>query len=496
MPPAILALDQGTTGSRAILFSHQGAPLASAYQEFPQYFPRPGWVEHDPEELWSSVLQSIQRVLRQRPGVTIQAIGISNQRETTILWDRRTGQPVGRAIVWQCRRTAERCRLLQKQKGMGAWFRRRTGLPIDAYFSGTKVEWLLNNVPAARRLARQNRLCFGTTDAWVLWKLTNGQVHATDFTNASRTLLFNIHTRAWDQDILKKFKIPKSLLPEVKPSSGIFGRTVRLGRLPAGLPIAGIAGDQQAALFGQACFKPGTLKNTYGTGCFVLLNTGRRPVRSQHGLITTLGCDGRGRPCYVLEGAIFIAGAAIQWLRDELKILNQAADSAALAESLPSNQGVYLVPAFVGLGTPYWDSSARGLITGITRGTGRAHLARAALEAMAYSTQDVLRTMQKESRLRLSALKIDGGAVANDFLCQFQADLLGLPVIRPKILDATALGAAFLAGLAVGFWAGSHEIKKLWQRDRIFRPRASRSQARAWYQGWQRAVARTRLHPA
>lgn len=496
MPSAILALDQGTTGSRAILFSRQGVVLASAYQAFPQYFPKPGWVEHDPEEIWSSVRRAIQRVLRQAPQVTIHAIGITNQRETTLLWDRQTGRPVSRAIVWQCRRTAERCDRLRKQKGAEAWFRRRTGLPLDAYFSATKVEWLLKHVPAARRLAKQNQLCFGTTDTWVLWKLTGGQTHATDFTNASRTLLFNIHTRSWDQAILKKFKIPRSLLPEVKPSSGIFGHTIRLGRLPAGLPIAGMAGDQQAALFGQTCFTPGSMKNTYGTGCFVLMNTGKRPVRSARGLITTLGCNARGEPCYVLEGAIFVAGAAIQWLRDELKILTHAADSARLASSLSSNQGVYLVPAFVGLGAPYWDSEARGVLVGLTRGTNRAHLARAALEAMAYSTQDVLRVMQKESRLRLPALKIDGGATANDFLCQFQADLLGVPVIRPKILESTALGAAFLAGLAVGFWRNGQEIKKLWQRDRVFRPRASRRQARAWTQGWLQAVARARLRSA
>ena len=488
----ILAIDQGTTGNRAILFSHTGTVVAEAYQEFSQYFPRPGWVEHNPDEIWQSVYTTIQKVLRQKPNARICAIGIANQRETTVVWDRKTGKPVQPAIVWQCRRTAPRCLALQRRPGLVHYFRRKTGLPIDAYFSGTKLEWILKNNAQARALAKQERLCFGTTDTWVLWNLTGKKVQATDYTNASRTLLFNIEKRAWDTDILKRFKIPASVLPEIKSSSGLFGHTVKLGSLPAKIPITGIAGDQQAALFGQTCFAPGTIKNTYGTGCFVLLNTGQRRIHSKHGLITTLGCDAKGQPVYVLEGAIFVAGAAIQWLRDEMKILRHASDSEKMAASLTSNEGVYFVPAFVGLGTPYWDQNARGTLVGLTRGTKQAHLVRAALEAMAYATRDVLETMKKESCLSISSLQVDGGAAANSFLCQFQADVLGIPVIRPKTLELTALGAAFLAGLHVGFWSNSRAIKKLWQQDRCFRPRINKSHANRLYQGWLSAVQRTR----
>ncbi|MBN1595437.1 glycerol kinase GlpK [candidate division FCPU426 bacterium] len=490
---AILAIDQGTTGSRAILFNPRGQKIAGAYREFSQYFPRPGWVEHNAEEIWLSVRATIQKVLAAAPHVSIAAIGIANQRETTVLWDRETGRPLHHAIVWQCRRTADRCLALSRRKGTAALVRRKTGLPLDAYFSGTKLEWLLQHLPSAPSLARQGRLCFGTTDSWVLWQLTGGKVHATDYTNASRTMLFDIEKRRWDPSLLGMFSLPASLLPEVKPSSGIFGYTVRLGRLPAGIPIAGIAGDQQAALFGQTCFTPGTIKNTYGTGCFLLLNTGSTRIHSQRGLITTLGCDHAGRPVYVLEGAVFIAGAAVQWLRDGLQILPRASRSEKMALALPANDGVYFVPAFVGLGAPYWDQNARGLISGLTRGTRREHLVRAALEAMAYSTRDVLDTMKKESGLALSSLRVDGGAAANAFLCQFQADILGLPVIRPRLLELTALGAAYLAGLAAGVWPSSRIIQKQWQLDRRFVPRRPKAQADQFYQGWLQAVARARL---
>jgi len=488
----ILAIDQGTTGSRAILFDNQGRPCVSAYQEFSQYFPRPGWVEHDPEEIWESVKAVIQKVLKSIPSQNIAAIGVTNQRETTVMWNRQTGKPVCRAIVWQCRRTTERCDHLKAKKADADFFRKITGLPIDAYFSGTKVEWILKNVPGARKLAQTGQLLFGTIDTWLLWKLTGGQVHATDYTNASRTMLFNINQLDWEEAILNKLNIPKTILPQVKPSSGVFGKTVKIGRLPAGLPIAGMAGDQQAALFGQACFEPGTMKNTYGTGCFVLLNTGKQRPHSKCGLITTLGCDAQGRPVYVLEGAIFIAGAAIQWLRDGLRILNSAQESEALAGRLKDNGGVYFVPAFVGLGAPYWDQKARGTIVGITRGTKREHLARAALEAMCYSTQDVLQAMEKDSKLKIKALKVDGGAVSNNFLCQFQADILGREIIRPKMTELTALGAAYLAGLAVGFWKDAREIKQIWKKDKSFKPHISRAAAVRLYQEWQDAVKRAR----
>ncbi len=488
----ILAIDQGTTGSRAILFDKKGRPCVSAYQEFPQYFPRPGWVEHDPEEIWESVKSVIRKVLKSIPTQNIAAIGITNQRETTVVWNQQTGKPVCRAIVWQCRRTAERCHQLKANKTNANFIKKLTGLPIDAYFSGTKVEWILKNVPGARKLAQTGQLLFGTTDTWLLWKLTGGQVHATDYTNASRTMLFNIEKLDWEATILKKLNIPKTLLPQVKPSSGIFGKTVKIGRLPAGLPIAGMAGDQQAALFGQTCFEPGTMKNTYGTGCFVLLNTGKQRPNSRYGLITTLGCDARGRPVYVLEGAIFIAGAAIQWLRDGLRILNSAHESEAMAHRLKDNGGVYFVPALVGLGAPYWDQKARGTIVGLTRGTKREHLVRAALEAMCYSTKDVLQAMEKDSKLKIKTLKVDGGAISNNFLCQFQADIFGREIIRPKMTELTALGAAYLAGLAVGFWKDAREIKQIWKKDKSFKPQISRATAVRLYQGWQNAVKRTR----
>ena len=485
----ILSIDQGTTGSRAVLYDKNGRKAASAYEEFPQYFPKPGWVEHDPEEIWRSVENSIQKAVRKVPKDAIAAIGITNQRETTVVWDRNTGKPIYNAIVWQCRRTAGRCDQLKKKEA--ALFRKKTGLPIDAYFSATKIEWILRNVPGAAAKAKKGGLCFGTADTWVLWKLTGGRVYATDYTNASRTMLFNIEKLEWDDEILKKFGIPKNMLPEVKKSSGVFGKTVKIENLPAGTPITGVAGDQQAALFGQACFEPGTMKNTYGTGCFILLNTGKKRPVSKHGLIVTLGCGAHGEPVYVLEGAIFIAGAAIQWLRDGLKILSSAPQSEKMAKSVKDNAGVYFVPALVGLGAPYWDQNARGSIFGITRGASASHFVRAALEAMCYQTKDVLEAMQKDSGLKIGDLRIDGGAAANNFLCQFQADILGIKVIRPKVIETTSLGAAYLAGLAVGYWKDTNELKKCWQKDRIFSPKMTRTQAAAFYSGWLKAVKRT-----
>ena len=486
----ILAIDQGTTGSRVVLYDKKGSKVKSAYREFNQHFPRPGWVEHDPADLWRSVYHSIQKVLEAVPSAKIAAIGITNQRETTIIWDKDTGVPVYNAIVWQCRRTAARCEALKK-KGEAIFFQKRTGLPIDAYFSATKIEWILKNVPGAYARAKKGKLLFGTTDSWILWKLTGGKVHATDYTNASRTMLFNIEKLKWDKDILKKFSIPESILPEVRKSSGIFGETVRTGNLNAGIPISGIAGDQQAALFGQTCFDPGTMKNTYGTGSFILLNTGKiRPV-SKHGLITTLACGPSGEPVYALEGAVFIAGATIQWLRDGLKILKKASDSEKMARSVKDNAGVYFVPALVGLGAPYWDQNARGSIFGITRGTTRCHLARAAIEAMCYQTKDVLIAMHKDSGLMPKNLKVDGGAAANNLFCQFQSDILGIDVVKPEVIEITSLGVAYLAGLAVGYWKDSDEIRRCWRVDRIFTPNMPKRTAAQLYDGWLKAVKRT-----
>ncbi|MDD5633812.1 MAG: glycerol kinase GlpK [Candidatus Omnitrophica bacterium] len=486
----ILAIDQGTTGSRAVIYDKKGKKIASAYREFPQYFPKPGWVEHNPEEIWHSVNDSIQKVLKKVQGRTIAAIGITNQRETTIIWDRKTGKPVYNAIVWQCRRTADRCEHLKK-RGDSVFFKKRTGLPIDAYFSATKIEWILKNVKGASAKAKSGGLCFGTTDSWVLWKLTGGKAHATDYTNASRTMLFNIEKLRWDKKILKKFGIPEKILPEVKKSSGIFNTTIKIGKLPAGIPISGMVGDQQAALFGQTCFEPGEIKNTYGTGSFILLNMGKKRPVSKYGLITTLGCGKKGEPVYVLEGAVFITGAAIQWLRDGLKLFNHASESEHLALSVADNGGVYFVPALVGLGAPYWDSGARGSIFGITRGTTKAHITRAALEAMCYQTKDVLEIMRKDSRLKIKDLKVDGGAAANDFLCQFQADILGVNVIRPKVIETTSCGAAYLAGLAVGLWKNTGEIKRCWEKDRVFFPKMQKRRSKYLYKNWLNAVSRT-----
>ncbi len=491
----VLAIDQGTTGSRAIVFDQRGRTVASAYEEFPQYFPKPGWVEHDPEEIWRSVYRTVQKALATVPGRSIDAVGITNQRETTVIWDRRSGRPVANAIVWQCRRTAGRCRELAAEPGIARLIRKKTGLPIDAYFSATKAEWILDR-GGLRERAERGRLAFGTTDTWVLSKLTGGASHATDPTNASRTMLFNIRKLEWDAELLEIFGVPAAMLPQVLPSSGEFGRTVRLGRLPAGIPVMGIAGDQQAALFGQAGFRSGAIKNTYGTGSFILLNTGREIVQSRHGLITTVACGPDGRAAYALEGSVFVAGAAIQWLRDQLGLVASAAESAAAAAAVPDNAGVYFVPAFVGLGAPYWDPEARGTIVGLTRGAGRNHIIRAAVEAMAYSIRDILETMRKESGLRIRELRVDGGASANDILCRFQADILGIPVLRPKTVETTSLGAAYLAGLGAGVWESTAAIERLAVDERKFIPAMSRGQADKLYAGWQAAVRKARLRGA
>ncbi len=487
----ILAIDQGTTGSRAVAYNRRGEIAASAHEEFRQYFPKPGWVEHDPDEIWQSVKNTARKVLKKIGAAEVAAIGITNQRETTVVWDRDTGRPVHRAIVWQCRRTADRCEGLRRIRGNVRAFREKTGLPIDAYFSATKIEWILKNVPGAAVKARWGRLCFGTTDSWVLWKLTGGLSHATDYTNASRTMLFNINSMKWDDELLRIFGVPRSILPEVKRSSGLFGTTNMASGLDAGIPVYGIAGDQQAALFGQACFEPGSIKNTYGTGAFMLMNAGRKKPVTKHGLIVTVACGRRGEPVYALEGAIFSAGSAIQWLRDGLGIIKKASQSAKMAASIDDNGGVYLVPAFVGMGAPYWDQHARGAVFGLTRGTRREHLVRAAVEAMCYQTKDVMTAMQKDTGLKIKALKVDGGASANDLLCSFQAGLLGMDVVRPRVIEITSLGAAYLAGLASGYWKNAAEIAKCWRVDKVFRPRMARDEAARLYEGWQNAVRRT-----
>ncbi len=486
MPQYILALDQGTTSSRAILFDHAGRSRAFAGQEFKQYYPRPGWVEHDAKEIWRSQLAVAEKVLedaRVSPR-ELGAIGITNQRETVLLWDRATGEPLHNAIVWQCRRTAAVCDQIRAE-GFDRILREKTGLVADAYFSGTKIAWLLEKIPGARERAQRGELACGTIDTWLIWQLTSGRVHATDVSNASRTLLFNLHTLAWDQQILNYFAIPASLLPEVKPSSTIFGETSVFG---APLPIAGVVGDQQASLFGQQCFHHGMVKNTYGTGCFLLMNTGTEIPRSESGLLATVAWGRQGRTEYALEGSVFIAGAAIQWLRDEMKLILTAAESEAVARSVPDAHGIYLVPAFVGLGAPHWDAYARGTITGITRGTNRAHLVRAALESIAYQTRAVVDAMARDSGLRPEVLRVDGGAARNDFLCQFQADSLGIPVERPAATESTALGAAYLAGLATEFWRDEGELAAHLELGRHFEPSMDLARREELYAGWERAV--------
>jgi glycerol kinase len=491
---AILAIDQGTTGTTCLVLDDAARVVGQAYSEFRQHYPRAGWVEHDPEEIWAVSLDVARAALRSAGVEAPAGIGITNQRETIVLWDRDTGVPVHPAIVWQDRRTAGRCREL-REAGREAWIRQRTGLVLDPYFSGTKLEWLLAHVPGARARAEDGRLAAGTIDSWLIWKLTGGRSHATDPTNASRTLLYNIDSGEWDDELLALFGVPRQLLPEVLPSSGVFGETEpsHFGR---SVPVAGAAGDQQAALFGQGCVAPGQAKNTYGTGAFLLLNTGRERVESGSGLITTIGCDPAGRPAYALEGSIFIAGAAVQWLRDALGIIDAAADTAALAASLQSNDGVYLVPAFVGLGAPHWDAEARGTIVGLTRGSGRAHLARAALEAMAYATRDVLEAMIGDSGVRPGELAVDGGASENDWLMQFQADVLGMPVLRPGVVQTTALGAAGLAGLAVGTWRDVAEFAGGGGGSRRFEPAMTAATRDGLVGGWQRALAAARAWSA
>jgi glycerol kinase len=485
---AILSIDQGTTGTCAMVIGGGGQVLGRSYSEFRQHFPRPGWVEHDPVEIWDVTVRVGREALAAAAGagVEVAAIGITNQRETVVLWDRATGEPVHRAIVWQDRRTAARCREL-RAAGAEELIRSRTGLVVDPYFSGTKLEWLLEQVPGARRRAEAGELAAGTIDSWLIWRLTGGRVHATDPTNASRTLLYDIHRRDWDDELLELLGVPRQVLPEVRPSSGSFGQAEAsvFGRP---IPVAGVAGDQQAALFGQGCWRAGLAKNTYGTGAFLLLHTGGEDVRSTAGLLTTIACDERGQPAYALEGSIFVAGAAVQWLRDGLGLLTDAAETAALAAALESNDGVYFVPAFVGLGAPHWEPEARGTVVGLTRGTGRAHLARAALEAMAYATRDVLHAMERDSGVAAAELAVDGGAAANDWMMQFQADILGLPVRRPWNLETTALGAAGLAGLAVGVWPDAEAFLGARPAPHRFSPRMDAPTRQALVAGWARAV--------
>ncbi|MFN0120310.1 MAG: glycerol kinase GlpK [Blastocatellia bacterium] len=488
----ILALDQGTTSSRAIIFDRAGKIIHIAQQEFPQIFPKAGWVEHDPEAIWDTQLECARRALAYTclKAGDIAAIGITNQRETTVVWDRATGKPIHNAIVWQCRRTAPMCDKLKADK-FDRVIRRKTGLVTDAYFSGTKVAWILDNVKGARKRAAAGELAFGNIDTWLINRLTGGRTHVTDVSNASRTMLYNIRAQKWDDEILGKLGVPKIMLPVVKSSSTVYD-TTDPEYLGAPIPIAGIAGDQQAALFGQGCFKPGMMKNTYGTGCFMLMNTGAEAVASKTGLLTTIAWRTGQTTEYALEGSVFVAGAAIQWLRDGLGLVANAAETEQIALSVSDNHGVYFVPAFVGLGAPYWDSNARGAITGLTRGATKAHIVRAALEAMAYQTRDVIECMQRDSGIKAKELRVDGGATANNFLCQFQADILGIPVVRPVITETTALGAAYLAGLATGFWKSQKEIATQWQVETRFEPKMKKSDRDRLYEGWQQAVARVR----
>jgi glycerol kinase len=490
--PHVLALDQGTTSSRAILFDHDGAVVAVAQREFQQIFPKPGWVEHDPDEIWASQIAVATEVLgraRIRPR-DVAAVGITNQRETAIVWDRATGRPIHNAIVWQDRRTAEMCDRL-KADGFEPLVRDRAGLVVDAYFSGTKVAWILDHVPGARERAERGELAFGTVDSWLVWQLTSGRTHITDVTNASRTMLFNIHSLQWDDELLRMLNVPRSLLPEVRDSSEIYG-TVSTSLGLESIPIAGIAGDQQAALFGQMCVSPGMSKNTYGTGCFLLQNTGTSPAVSKHQLVSTVAWRIGGRTEYALEGSIFIGGAVVQWVRDGLKLVTSAPEIETLAASVADNGGVFLVPAFTGLGAPHWDPYARGTIVGLTRGTTGGHIARAALESIAYQVADILEAIHGDSGITLSELRVDGGAAANDLLMQFQADLLGVPVLRPAVTETTALGAAYLAGLAVGFWSSVDEIARQWRTERRFDPAMAPGDARALRARWHDALARSR----
>ncbi|PFA67037.1 glycerol kinase [Bacillus sp. AFS015802] len=489
MEKYILSLDQGTTSSRAILFNKKGEIVHTAQKEFTQHFPKPGWVEHSANEIWGSVLAVIASVLSEssvKPD-QIEGIGITNQRETTVVWDKETGDPVYNAIVWQSRQTAGICEELKSQ-GLNDTFRDKTGLLIDAYFSGTKVKWILDNVEGVKQKAEEGKLLFGTIDTWLIWKMSGGTAHVTDYSNASRTLMYNIHELKWDEELLDILGVPASMLPEVRPSSEVYGKTVPYHFFGREIPIAGAAGDQQAALFGQACYEKGMAKNTYGTGCFMLMNTGEKAVKSDNGLLTTLAWGIDGKVEYALEGSIFVAGSAIQWLRDGLRMLKDAKDSQGYAEKVDSTDGVYVVPAFVGLGTPYWDSDVRGAVFGLTRGTSKEHFVRATLESLAYQTKDVLTAMEADSGISLKKLRVDGGAVKNDFLMQFQSDLLSVPVERPVVNETTALGAAYLAGLAVGFWKDRDEISKQWLKDKEFEPEMKVETQEELYAGWKKAV--------
>ena len=488
----IMALDQGTTSSRAIVFDRAGATVAIAQKEFAQHYPQPGWVEHDPQEIWTTQREVVRAAIR-NAGLScsqLSAIGITNQRETTILWDRRTGEPISNAVVWQCRRSTSICESLLAA-GHGTLILNRTGLVVDAYFSGTKIKWLLDNTPGARVRAERGDLAFGTVDSWLLWNLTDGAVHATDVTNAARTMLFDIHQLCWDREILDLLEIPESLLPEVRPSSGMFGETGGDHFDGVRIPICGVAGDQHAALFGQAAFEPGMTKNTYGTGCFILVNTGDEAVASTNRLLTTPAWSVEpGRATYAMEGSVFVAGAAVQWLRDSMKVISNAGESEHFATQIDSTDGVYVVPAFVGLGAPYWDSHARGGVLGLTARTGRNHLIRATLESIAYQTRDVIEAVRADRAAELAVVRVDGGASGNNFLMQFQADMLGMPVERPQNTETTALGAAYLAGLHVGYWADMSELASLWMLDRRFEPKMSKERRDHLYAGWKKAVCR------
>ncbi|MED0872624.1 glycerol kinase GlpK [Bacillus mobilis] len=493
MKKYILSLDQGTTSSRAILFNKKGEIVHSAQKEFTQHFPKPGWVEHNAQEIWGSILAVIATCLSEadvKPE-QIAGIGITNQRETTVVWDKTTSKPIYNAIVWQSRQTAEICDEL-KEKGYSEMVREKTGLLIDAYFSGTKVKWILDNVEGAREKAENGDLLFGTIDSWLVWKLSGGKAHVTDYSNASRTLMFNIHDLQWDDELLDMLTVPKSMLPEVRPSSEIYGETIDYHFFGQNVPIAGVAGDQQAALFGQACFGEGMAKNTYGTGCFMLMNTGEKAVASEHGLLTTIAWGIDGKVNYALEGSIFVAGSAIQWLRDGMRMFKDASESEVYASRVASTEGVYVVPAFVGLGTPYWDSEVRGAMFGVTRGTTKEHFIRATLESLAYQTKDVLCAMEADSGIELNTLRVDGGAVKNNFLMKFQSDILDVPVERPVINETTALGAAYLAGLAVGYWKNQDEIKSQWHMDKRFEPTMEAETSEELYAGWKKAIEATK----
>lgn len=490
----VLAIDQGTTSSRAILFNKNGEPVAIEQQEFKQYFPHSGWVEHDANEIWASVLAVIVGVIEKAEisPREIAAIGITNQRETTVVWEKKTGKPIYRAIVWQSRQTASICDKL-KEYGFEEIVKRKTGLLIDPYFSGTKVKWILDHVEGAREKAENGELLFGTIDTWIIWKLSGGEAHVTDYSNASRTLMYNIHTLEWDDELLKMLTVPKAMLPEVKSSSEIYAHTLDYHFFGERVPIAGIAGDQQAALFGQACFHPGMIKNTYGTGCFLLMNTGKTPVPSKHGLITTIAWGLDGKVEYALEGSVFVAGSAVQWVRDAMRMIEKASDSEIYATRVENTGGVYVVPAFVGLGAPYWDSEARGAVFGLTRATEKEHFIRAVLESLAYQTKDLLDAMEEDAQIPIQTMRVDGGAVENDFLMQFQSDMIAAPVERSAVQETTALGAAYLAGLAVRFWESKEELARLWKKDRTFQPQMENELREKYYRGWKKAVEATKV---